>query len=217
MKIGESFSYSVLKKKEVIDSEGKTVGKNLLDVIFSPNLKEMTHWVVGGGFLEELMEDIKLKKDIDPVFSADSIEEIYKEIKLSVKKSELKPVIEGGIPRGHYRFTDLSKMDVVDKNGARIGNVIDAAFFDEDNLSFVIGGSTMEEFLEKIRVIPDVDLIVPSQNITSVKDNKISLNLAREMLATTLQAGIKKGSDLEKAKLQDYRKKVTLISHQRLA
>lgn len=217
MKIGESFSYSVLKKKKVIDNEGNTVGKNLLDVIFSPNLKEMTHWIVGGGFLEELMEDIKLKKDIDPVFSADSIEEIYKDIKLSVKKSELRAVIEGGIPGSHYRFTDLSKMDVVDKNGSRIGNVIDAAFFDEDNLSFVIGGSTMEEFLEKIRVIPDVDLIVPSHNITSVKDNKISLNLTREMLATTVQADIKKGSDLEKAKLQDYRKKVTLISHQRLA
>ncbi|MFW9992412.1 MAG: PRC-barrel domain-containing protein [Candidatus Odinarchaeota archaeon] len=215
MKIGETFSYSSLKKKRVVDKDGVTVGKNLIDVVFSPDLGEITHFVVGGGFLEELLEDIKIKKDLDPVFSIENVDGVYeKEVKLSVNKQSLKSVIEGGIPEGHYCINDLSKMDVVGSKGSVIGNIIDVAFFDDGSLSFIIGGSAIEELLEKMKVLPDVDLLLPSKNITSIKDGKIFLDLTREMLKTTLKDNVKKDKPLKKANYQDFSSSVALVSRQ---
>ncbi|MHA1169035.1 MAG: PRC-barrel domain-containing protein, partial [Candidatus Hodarchaeales archaeon] len=113
-------------------------------------------------------------------------------------------------------LSELSKMDVIDKTGTKIGRINDVAFFDDDCLSFIIGGSATEEFLEKIGVIDDVDLIVPRQNITSVQDNKIMVNLTRDELTTTLAGDIKKGTDLKNQSYVDSRKKVSLVSKQSL-
>ncbi|MFW9992410.1 MAG: PRC-barrel domain-containing protein [Candidatus Odinarchaeota archaeon] len=219
MKVGESLSFTQLKKKQVVDKDGVTVGKNLIDVVFSPSLV-MSHLIAGGGFLEETLEKVRLKDDIDPIFSfKHHIAEIKKNIKLTVKKDDVPALLKGiGIPEGHVKLSELSKMDVIDKNGVKIGNVIDVAFFkgDDDCMSFVIGGSFLEEFLEKVKLIPDVDILVPSQNITGVKDNKITLDLSREELKTTVQEDNMKGADLKKANFQDYRMKVALINHQSL-
>ncbi|MHA2295170.1 MAG: hypothetical protein ACXADA_04095 [Candidatus Hodarchaeales archaeon] len=216
MKFGQSSCFSQIKKKKVIDKDGKEIGKSLIDVILSPEF-EVSHYIVGGGRIEEFLEDIKLKKDVDPVFSADSIDEIFKDIKLSVTQSELKSAHEGGVPEGHHRLSELSKMKVVDNKGEEIGNTIDVAFFDGHySMSFVIGGSSIEEWLEKINVIPDIDLVLPSQNVTSIKDNKINISLSRVELKTTLVSDLNKGSELKKVGFQDVRKKVALVHRQTL-
>lgn len=208
--------FGQLKKKKTISSDGKVVGKNLIDIAFDPTL-EISHFIVGGGFVEELMESLKLKEDIDPIFDVNSIEEVGDTIKLAVKEKEIGELLDGCcVPDDNYKLSDLMKMDVIDKAGTKIGRINDVAFFDDDCLSFIIGGSATEEFLEKIGVIPDIDLIVPRQNITSVQDKAIKINLTRDELTTTLAEEIRKGSDLKKQSYLDSRKKVSLISRQSL-
>ena len=146
---GCNCSYSELMKKNVIDKDGKKIGKNLIDVVFSPSF-DISHFIVGGGALEEFLEDIKLKKDVDPVFDVKNIDTIKDNITLSISKNELGTVISGAIPEGHYQLRGLGKKTVVDKDGTKLGNIINLAFFDDDTASFIIGGSTIQEFLEKI-------------------------------------------------------------------
>ncbi|MHA1448849.1 MAG: hypothetical protein ACTSP4_05455 [Candidatus Hodarchaeales archaeon] len=212
---GCNCSYSELMKKNVIDKEGNKIGKNLIDVVFSPSF-EISHFVVGGGALEEFLEDIKLKKDVDPVFEVTNIDTITDSIKLNVAKNELGTVITGAIPEGHYQLSKLGKKAVVDKDGKKIGNIINMAFFDDDTASFIIGGSTIQEFLEKIGVIPDIDLIVPLNKIKEVTGDEIKINLSQADLKTTLEQDIKLGKELHDSDFGDSRKKIGLISHHRV-
>ena len=49
-----------------------------------------------------------------------------------------------------------------------------------------MGGSGLEEFLEKVRIIPDKDLIVPSSAVTSIT-SLIKIKLNKLDLLSTLE------------------------------
>ncbi|MHA2159267.1 MAG: PRC-barrel domain-containing protein, partial [Candidatus Thorarchaeota archaeon] len=60
--------YSDIRSKDVVDSKGETVGE-VIDWIFdvTDNKLELKYIVLGGGRVEELLESIGAKPDIDPV------------------------------------------------------------------------------------------------------------------------------------------------------
>ena len=77
---------SALEKLAIFDKHGVKVGK-AIDVDFDEN--GTASLIVGGGFFEEKLEASGLKKDIDIIVPSEVIEQMGKDIRLTVAKDEL--------------------------------------------------------------------------------------------------------------------------------
>ncbi|MHA2295690.1 MAG: PRC-barrel domain-containing protein [Candidatus Hodarchaeales archaeon] len=217
MLICSDFSYyGHLKNKEVLDKNGVLIGKNVTDLAFSPSL-EVSHFIIGGGLLEEILEGLHLKEDVDPIIDISSIEQTDEKITLSVDKSEIGELIKGCcIPDEHLLLSELEDMDVVDNTGEKVGSVEDVAIYEEGCTSLIVCGSSFKKYLEKFGVIPDVHLVVPSTTVSGIKDNKITLNISRDQLDKIIKEDVTIESNLKRVGFQDKRKKVGLVGHQSL-
>ncbi|MHA2504599.1 MAG: hypothetical protein ACXAE3_17225 [Candidatus Kariarchaeaceae archaeon] len=84
------------------------------------------------------------------------------------------------------RMNKLKGIPIEDNAGERLGRLIDAVFrIGSDTIEltkFVVGGSKIEEFLERIKVREDVDPIVPLEYISEFTEEKIILNVSGDQL-----------------------------------
>jgi sporulation protein YlmC with PRC-barrel domain len=86
--------YSILQKMEIIDSHGKKVG-HAIDVDFDTT--GAVSMVVGGSFIEEKLEALGLKADVDIIVPGDVISSITDKIRLNVSKDDLETTMEEAI------------------------------------------------------------------------------------------------------------------------
>jgi sporulation protein YlmC with PRC-barrel domain len=92
--------WSELSKKHIIDKHEVTVGK-AVDIDF--DLDGTASLTVGGGMIEETLERIGLKDDIDIIVPAETIESIGDKIKLKVSKDELKLKMDEALENSDFR------------------------------------------------------------------------------------------------------------------
>jgi len=196
--------YSEIRGKDVVDKNGERVG-DIHDCIIdiSNNKIALKHLVLGGGFIEELLESIGARPDIDPVCNVEDLASISDKVYLEVAKDSLKKTIDPGILSDtDLKFKDFGKLDVVDSDGLKLGNVIDLWFDLQSRLWLVLGGGFFEELLEKLRAQPDVDLLVPMDFINEVTTEKIVLDRTKFELESTCEeeyAKLKKDLAAKKA------------------
>ena len=189
-----NLKYSELKKKDVIDSNGERIGE-VIDSTFnySDNRLELKHIVLGGGVIEELLERIKARPDIDPVCNVSDIDSISDKVYLNVDKESLCKTMDKGISTdSDFLYSNISKMKVVDVDGIRLGNVIDLWFDKASHLWLILGGSFFEELLERLHAIPDIDLLVPHDDIESIKKGVIKLKKTKFQLESTCESEYEK-------------------------
>lgn len=186
----EDFFFSNLSQFKVEDKNGKIIGKPG-DALFSKKDFSINSLILFGGILEEKMEDIHLRENIDPIVPLStiaSVDQKKKKIVLKVSKEDLKHTDNNFVaPDGLIQYIKLKKLGIVEKNHEKIGRIIDIFFQADGKYKFIVGGSGLEEFLEKIRVIPDKDLIVPGSSVKEISD-KIVLNVDKYSLLSTLES-----------------------------
>jgi sporulation protein YlmC with PRC-barrel domain len=185
-----NMKYSELRKKEVVDSKGEHIGE-VIDSTFdvSKNKLELKHFILGGGRIEELLERIKARPDIDPVCNVSDIDSISDKVYLKVDKDTLcKTLYKGVFSDSELRYSQLSKIKVVDADGIKIGSIIDLWFDTASHLWLVLGGSYFEELLEKLHAVPDIDLLVPQADIVSIDKKTLKLTKTRFQLESTCES-----------------------------
>ena len=186
--------YSAIRGKDVVDSKGEKFGE-IMDCIFdtSDNKIDLKHLVVGGGMVEEFLESIKAKPDIDPVLNLDDIDRIEDNVYLNVESDSLKKTLDPGVVNEtDMKFSTLSDIKVIDADDFKIGFVIDMWYDSEGEMWLVLGGGFFEELLERIHAQPDIDLLVPPAFIESVDKKSIKLNRTRFQLESTCEEEYKK-------------------------
>ncbi|MFW9959817.1 MAG: PRC-barrel domain-containing protein [Candidatus Thorarchaeota archaeon] len=189
-----NLKYSEIRKKEVIDSNGEHIGEVIDSAFtFSNNRLELKHIVLGGGRIEELLEKIRARPDIDPICNVSDIDSISDKVYLKVDKDSLCKTMDKGVfTNSDFRYSEISKMKVVDADEIKIGGVIDLWFDTASNLWLVLGGSFFEELLEKLHAIPDIDLLVPQDDIESIKKGVIKLKKTKFQLESTCESEYEK-------------------------
>lgn len=189
---------SELRDCDIECSDGQRIGR-LIDAVFKTSDDvELTKMVVGGSRFEELMERLKLRPDVDPVFEIELIESLSPDkIVLKTKKDELKSthIHEDALASDEVRLSDLSKLQLVDVNGEAIGNIIDMKF--EDELSFVIGDGPVIEWAEAIGLVRDVDYLVSKDYVTSITSDQVKLSKRKDELKLTFEKEVLKAADRE--------------------
>jgi sporulation protein YlmC with PRC-barrel domain len=92
--------WSELSKKHIIDKHDVTVGK-AVDIDF--DIDGTASLTVGGGMIEETLERIGLKDDIDIIVPAETIHSITDHIKLKVSKDELQLTMDKELEKPKVR------------------------------------------------------------------------------------------------------------------
>jgi sporulation protein YlmC with PRC-barrel domain len=181
--------YSEIRGKDVIDKNGVKVG-DIIDCIvdISNNKIALKHLVLGGGMVEELLESIGAKPDIDPVCNVEDLASISDKVYLEVDKESLKKTIDPGVMCDNdIKFGKLKELDVVDSDGLKLGNVIDLWFDLKSRMWLVLGGGFFEELLEKLKAQPDIDLLVPMDFIKTVTTKAITIDRTKFELESTCE------------------------------
>jgi len=105
---------------------------------------------------------------------------------------------------------DITKCDVVDSMGVKIGKIGDMTFTFDGRLNlsqFILAGSRVEEFLESVKIKPDRDPMFDASIIRIIGD-EVRLNTQANSLKTTLDedaipAGEIRWSELQKREIVD--------------
>lgn len=176
--------FSQLMNKNVIDSKNEQVGEvNDFIVTYADNKVALKSIVLGGGRIEEFMESIGLKPDVDPVFQLDCISQITEDVVLITDVESLKTTLdEGTITEHDMRLSKFSKLPIIDSDGMKVGRSIDIWFDINGEPWLVAGGGAFEEILEKFGIQPDLDLLIPMPFIESITEENIKLKYTKFQL-----------------------------------
>ena len=181
--------YSDIRGEDVVDSNGEKVGE-VQDWIFGcgENKLNPKYIVLGGGRIEEFLESIGARPDIDPVIRLEDVDSITDKVYLKVDSESLKKTIDPGVlEEADYTFSKLTDIKVIDSDGFKIGFVIDIWFDEDGTMWLLLGGGFLEELLERLKAQPDIDLLVPPHFIESIEREEIRLNITKFQLEATCE------------------------------
>ena len=191
MEITQPYCCKELKKKTIMDSTGKRIGHiSDLTFVFDKELN-IVHFLLSGPLWEEFLETIHLKPDRNHVFDSSVIKKIDQHIHLDISGDQLLTTLnKNKISDDEVKFSELEKLDIFDKDQVKIGRAIDVDLDVDGRVSIIVGGGFVEEKLEAIGLKDDIDIIVPSNVISSIHDS-IQLSVSKDELDTTLNGILK--------------------------
>ena len=120
---------SNLRYKRVTDSEGHDIG-TINDAVVNRESLNVRGFVIHGSKFEEMMEDLKVRTDVDPLVTLDSIANVDEHtINLKMTKSELaNAMAPGEITENELLFSKLQKVPVYSKFDDNIGIFTDISY-----------------------------------------------------------------------------------------
>jgi sporulation protein YlmC with PRC-barrel domain len=192
MKLNRSICCRELRKVDVIDTSGQKVG-NIGDLTFTFDGKlKLSQFILAGSAWEEFLESIKIRPDKDPVFDASLIEKITNKVHINTSANSLKTTLDNcAISDDEIRLSHLEKLDIFDKDGIKVGRAVDVDFDKDGSAQLIVGGGFIEEKLEALGLKTDIDIIVPSEVISSIQNN-IKLMVSRDELENTMDKELAK-------------------------
>ena len=200
LEISQPINTKTLQNADVVDSNGDIIGR-ISDLTFTFDGKfKLSKFILAGSRFEEFLESIKVRPDRDPVFDASMIKSVSDHVHLDTTKNSLKTTLdEGAISSDEIRFSDLQKMEIIDKKGEKVGKAMEMDFDVEGKVCVIAGGGLVEEKLEAIGIKADIDILVPGMAIDSISD-VIKLGVSKDDLSRTLDETLKKVPDMREAK-----------------
>ncbi|MHA2067661.1 MAG: PRC-barrel domain-containing protein, partial [Candidatus Thorarchaeota archaeon] len=158
--ITQPINTKTLQKSDVVDLNGDVIGRiNDLTFTFDGKFK-LSKFILAGSKFEEFLESIKVRPDNDPVFHASMIKSVSDRIHLDTTKNSLKTTLdEGAIEDNEIRFSDLKKMQIIDKNGEKVGKALEMDFDADGKVCVIAGGGFIEEKLEALGIKADIDIL----------------------------------------------------------
>ncbi len=201
MEITRPYCCNELKKMDVMDSAGKKIGRiDEMTFTFDGELK-FSHIILAGPVWEEVLETLRLRPDRNPVFDSSAISKVDKHIHLKTTANRLSTTMDkDAIPDDEIRFSEIKKLDIIDKDDVIVGRATDVDFDVDGCASIIAGGGFIEEKLEAVGLKDDVDVIVPCDVIVSV-DESIRISVSRNDLETTLDGILEeKAKEIQEAR-----------------
>ncbi|MCH8907745.1 MAG: PRC-barrel domain-containing protein [Candidatus Heimdallarchaeota archaeon] len=179
--------FSDIRKVKIIDADNQEIGK---PIDFSVNKKyQPVHFVLGGSKWDEFKERWGFKEDDDPIVSIAMLESADEVgvLRIPAKSSELKNKLQAdAFGDNEILFSKLRRLTVHCKDGTKIGRIVDALFHHDNHVDFVIGEGTIIEFLEKIGIMGDFDLLLPIESIQNRDDKIMTIDKSKSELIILL-------------------------------
>ncbi|MHA2029867.1 MAG: hypothetical protein ACW99A_17750 [Candidatus Kariarchaeaceae archaeon] len=180
--------FGYLKNFKVYDKENTELGK-IIDFTVDKEYKPR-NLILGGSFLEELRESLGLKPDDDPVVKISDITDVSMDehsIKLRATSEEVCTKLDSSAFESDEKmFSQICKRSVIARDGLSIGRIVDALFVSNNPVSFVLGDSKFVEFLERIGLASNYDMLIPAKNVMSIDDERVKIDKSKDELSVLL-------------------------------
>lgn len=159
-----------LKFKIIIDPNGNKIGR-IKDAVINKRFLSVRGFVIKGSTWEELLEDLGIKKDVDPLLPLNIIEKISdKNIVINKLSKELQNAMDPTtLTDDEVFFSSFKEMPVFDKNGDDVGLIIDI-HFDNSHMIFQLGGKKFIEFLKRNNWSENLIYLASKQNFIYSED-----------------------------------------------
>jgi sporulation protein YlmC with PRC-barrel domain len=180
-----NFKYrlSQLKRYTVVDKQDYDIGEPIDIALDSTKFFTATHIIIGGGFIEELLEELERKNDIDEIARFDDIERIERNlILLSVKGDQLIKTRENGdLPENLIRFNDLAKKAIVNIKQEEIGEILDISIVNTKTSVVMQNLDFNRDMRLKYEYGQRFEFIIPAEKM-EMNNNSIIVDLTREQM-----------------------------------
>lgn len=200
----ENLSLSTLRHLRVRDGQGQFIGR-IRDAVVHKETLALRGFVVHGSLLEESLEALKLRKDVDPLISLDDITEIT-ESTLTINKAavDLPNAAAGTLADDDLLFSALRKIPVLDVHGQALGVLADVFMDEAGKPAYQLGGESFLLYLKKMHCATDLMYLLTPDDIQHIgegyqirmdimsleRDLKRSLtNLVRDLLTEAYRDG----------------------------
>lgn len=195
-----------LKYKSIVDANGEEIG-TIRNAVVNKSDLSIRGFVVHGTKMEEMLEALKMRPDVDPLITGEVIEDVMdNKIVLNKKKDELVNIMQPGeLKEDEVLFNDFKRMPVIERaSGRNIGLVKDIHFDINGKAGYSLGGQDFLDFLRSHRYTTTIDYVVEPFDIEIVpegwminadlalveKNAKQNLtNIIRELLITAESDG----------------------------
>jgi sporulation protein YlmC with PRC-barrel domain len=144
----DKLNLASLKFKLVVDPNGNKLGR-IKDAVVNRHSLSVRGFVIKGSVWEELLENLGIKKDVDPLLPIEIIEKISdSNIVINKLSKELQNTMDPStLTDDEVLFSSFKEMPIFDKNGDEVGFIIDI-HFDNDKIYYQLGGKKFIEFLK---------------------------------------------------------------------
>ncbi len=190
-----SVRFSEIKDMDVLDSNGEKMGRvNDFMFKYEDGKIQLTSVIIGGSRFEELLERIGIRPDDDPIFGVGCIDRIEDAVYL---KTECDSLSDSYDPTGknNMSLAKLARIKVIDSDGFKTGTVTDVWFDSCGDVLLVLEGGTFESILERLKLRPDIDLLLPEYFIENVSEKEVCLKYTKFQLEATAQDEYQKYKD----------------------
>lgn len=156
----ENLSLHALRHLRVQDANGHVIGR-IKDAVVNKTTLSLRGFVVHGSRLEEALEALNIRKDVDPLVTLADIATIT-ESTLTVNKaaSELPNAAPEALAEDDMLFSAVSTIPVLDGNGQQLGFFSDVYVHADDTLAYRLGGKTFTLFLKHHHYADDLLYVI---------------------------------------------------------
>ncbi len=161
----ENRSLSALRHLRVQDVNGHVLGR-IKDAVVNPTTLGFRGFVVHGSRLEEALEAMNLRKDVDPLVPLADITTLT-ESTLTVNQtaSELANAAPEALAEDEMLFSAISHIPVLDVNGQALGIFSDIYVNADSTPSYRLGGKTFTLYLEQHHCADDIMYVISPESI----------------------------------------------------
>ncbi|MHA2296892.1 MAG: PRC-barrel domain-containing protein [Candidatus Hodarchaeales archaeon] len=165
-------SLSSLSLRKVVDGNGKTIGR-IKDAIVNKKDLIFRGFVIHGSKWEEMLEDINIKQDVDPLITPDLVVTINDStIVLNKPENELpNAMAPGTLAENEMFLTDLRKIPLKDPSGKNIGILTDIFFEKDEKVAYQIDGKEFIIFLSQYFLSRDLNYVISPAKIKFMEDH----------------------------------------------
>ncbi len=192
--------FSDLEGSEIIDVSGAKIGK-VYDFVIDGNYI-LTKVIVGHSLFEDITEKLRIKPHLHYVIPIDDLNmgENENYLELTVPQDVLRKISEDdALHHDERRFSKLKNFKIVDREKETVGRIIDAIVHIDCKLSFILGGSYLEEIEERLGIIPDLDIFLPTNIISGEGDDTLFLRSSKSSLSKkATREDIKRGINFDR-------------------
>lgn len=174
------FLFSDLRNFKIVDIDNRELGVPN-DVLLSLKDFSINSLILGKGYNKYFIPIPKIKA-IDLKSKKIILKESGDEIKNNGKYYTA--------PEETITYLKLKELPVYSKSNEKIGKIVDIFYPSEEPCQFIIAGSELRELLEKLKIITNLDLLVPEHLISHLSD-KIQLNADKNDLITSLSKSLR--------------------------
>lgn len=158
-----NIDFNNLTSLKVIDSNGSKIGR-IKDALINKRDLSLKGLVILGSFLEEKLEDLKIKKDIDPIISLDCIIQVSEQaIILNKSKSDcqnLAEVANQDISGQEFvLFSKLREFPVTNDQMNIFGGLINF-YINNNEINYQFGGKEFIKYLQSNYMTENLSYII---------------------------------------------------------